>query len=76
MVVKMGKLIAEVPDELLRSIERGDVTIEEETGSEALLSNLQRARECASCQGSGPRGLRRREVVFSCREGMLLTRQT
>ena len=38
MVVEMGKLIAQVRDEMLRSIERGDVTIEEETGSEALLS--------------------------------------
>ena len=37
MVVKMGELIAQVRDEMLRSIELGDVTIEEETGSEALL---------------------------------------
>jgi hypothetical protein len=38
VAIGMGKLIAQVRDELLRSIERGDVTIEEETGSEALLS--------------------------------------
>jgi hypothetical protein len=38
VVVEMGELIAQVRDAMLRSIERGDVTIEEETGSEALLS--------------------------------------
>ena len=38
MAIEMGELIAQVRDEMLWSIERGDVTIEEETGSEALLS--------------------------------------
>ena len=35
---EMGELIAQVRDEMLWGIERGDVAIEEETGSEALLS--------------------------------------
>jgi hypothetical protein len=38
VAIEMGELIAQVRDEMLRSVERGDVTIEEETASEALLS--------------------------------------
>ena len=37
VAIEMGELIAQIRDEMLRSIERGDVTIEEETGSETLL---------------------------------------
>jgi hypothetical protein len=38
VAIEMGELIAQVRDEMLRSVERGDVTMEEETGSKALLS--------------------------------------